>query len=96
MHNRQGIGAGTHRWVNHGHTLTRQTVLLTQVGAQSVIHQTYHLVHHLNGGVVATGFLALFRVIDLQEVLVEVQINIRLAAGNISPGGGTHDAHNHG
>ena len=95
VHDRQGIGAGTHRRVNHGHTLTRQTVLLAQVGAQSVIHQAYHLVHHLTGGVVATGLLALLGVIDLQEVLVEVQINIRLAPRNVFPGGCTHDTYNH-
>ncbi len=72
----QQVGTGAHRRVDHGHVVGREAERLAEAVLEEPVDKFDHAVDDLHGRVVRAGLLAQLRVVDLQELLVQVQVRV--------------------
>ena len=86
------VGAGSHRRVDGQDIRVAEPGRLPQAGGKGVFGEADHLLYDLKRGVVRPGLLAEVVVVQLEEMLVELQVGVTLAAADPGPVYGADDA----
>src|SRR5680860_1540192 len=87
------VRAGPHGGIDGQDAGVGETVRLPQPAHQRFLSEAHHLVNDFSGRVVRPGLLAQLRVVQVEEVLVEVKVRVAFTFPDAVPMDGTNDAH---